>query len=90
MININNLVKPKLVIQDTCGNEIFRAITRQFYNKAHKILLVYDIINRESFENIIMWEKNIRNSAPVDSVIFLVGNKTDQIRKGKYISRRKK
>lgn len=37
-----------------------------------------------------MWEKNIRNSAPVDSVIFLVGNKTDQIKKGKLHIKKEK
>lgn len=77
MININNLVQAKLVIWDTCGDEKYRAITRQFYNNAHGIILVYDITYRESFDNIIMWEKDIRNNAPADSVIFLVGNKTD-------------
>ena len=67
----------KLNIWDTCGDEKFRAITRQYYNDAHGILLVYDITNRESFDSIINWQNEIRNNAPADSVLFLIANKTD-------------
>ena len=67
----------KLNIWDTCGDEKFIAITRQYYNDAHGILLVYDITNRESFDSIINWQNEIRNNAPADSVLFLIANKTD-------------
>lgn len=77
LININNYVQAKLIIWDTCGDEKFKAITRQYYNDANGILLVYDITNRESFENIIDWNNEIKNNAPKDAVLFLVGNKTD-------------
>ena len=75
-ININN-AQAKLHIWDTCGDEKFRAITRNYYRDAQGILLVYDITNRKSFENIINWHNEIKNNAPEDSVLFLVGNKID-------------
>ena len=77
IININNMVQAKLNIWDTCGDEKFRAITRQYYNDAQGILLVYDITNRDTFDHIIDWVKEVRNNASKDAILFLVGNKTD-------------
>ena len=62
---------------DTCGDEKFRAITRQYYKEAQGIILVYDISNKTTFEDIDNWIEDIRNNAPADCVIYLVGNKTD-------------
>jgi len=76
-INVNNNTQAKLTIWDTCGDEKFRAITRQYYKEAQGILLVYDITNKESFDNIDKWIEDIKNSAPANCVIFLVGNKSD-------------
>jgi small GTP-binding protein len=76
-INVNKDSQAKLNIWDTCGDEKFRAITRQYYKEAQGILLVYDITNKESFENIDKWIEDIKNSAPSNCVIFLVGNKSD-------------
>ena len=77
LINVNNSVQAKLNIWDTCGDEKYRAITRQYYRDAHGILLIYDISNRDSFDSLINWEEEIKNNAPEDSVLFLVGNKSD-------------
>jgi small GTP-binding protein len=77
IININNMVQAKLIIWDTCGDEKYKAITRQYYKDANGVLLVYDITNRESFDNIKTWESEVKNNSPEDAVLFLVGNKTD-------------
>ena len=77
LININNTVQAKLNIWDTCGDEKFHSITRQYYKDAHGILLIYDITNKDSFDNIIYWQNEVRNNAQEDTVLFLVGNKTD-------------
>lgn len=77
IINMNDKEQAKLNIWDTCGDEKFRAITRQYYNDANGILLVYDVTNRQSFDDIILWEKEIKNNAPENAVLILVGNKTD-------------
>ena len=81
VVNVNNTTQAKLSIWDTCGDEKFRAITRQYYNDAHGILLIYDISNRDTFDDIEKWVEDIKNSAPVDCVIFLIGNKSDLIDK---------
>ena len=77
IININNMVQAKLNIWDTCGDEKYRAITRQYYRETNGIILVYDLTSRESFESVASWADEIRNNAPDDSVIILVGNKND-------------
>ena len=81
VVNVNNTTQAKLSIWDTCGDEKFRAITRQYYNDAHGILLIYDISNRDTFDDIEKWVEDIKNSAPADCVIFLIGNKSDLIDK---------
>ena len=77
IININNMAKAKLNIWDTCGDEKFRAITRQYYNDANGIMLIYDITNKDSFDSITLWINEIKNNSPAEAIIFLVGNKTD-------------
>lgn len=76
-ININNMIKVKLNIWDTCGDEKYRAITRQYYNDANGILLIYDITKRDSFDSITLWINEIKNNSPREAILFLVGNKTD-------------
>lgn len=77
IVNVNNDVKAKLSIWDTCGDEKYRAITRQYYKDTQGVLLVYDITDRNSFESIDMWVEDINNCAPADCVVVLVANKSD-------------
>ena len=49
VVNINGIFY-QIKIWDTCGDEKYRAITRQYYKDAQGILLVYDITNKKSFE----------------------------------------
>ncbi|EOA29566.1 hypothetical protein CARUB_v10016243mg [Capsella rubella] len=67
----------KLQIWDTAGQERFRTITTAYYRGALGILLVYDVTDESSFNNIRNWMKNIEQHA-FDSVNkILVGNKAD-------------
>ena len=70
-LNIN------LNIWDTCGGERYKSITRQYFRNADGIILVYDIGNRESFDNIKKWVKDIEDNCNKDYVFFLIGNKCD-------------
>jgi len=76
----------KLQIWDTAGQERFRNITSSFYRGAHGVVLVYDVTNKESFDNVTSWLADIErhyaypSSSSTESskpCIILVGNKND-------------
>eukprot|EP00887_Chlorella_sp_A99_P005509 scaffold1.g5509.t1 len=67
----------KLQIWDTAGQERFRTITSAYYRGAMGILLVYDVTDESSFNNIRNWMKNIEQHASESVVKVLVGNKSD-------------
>jgi Ras-related protein Rab-1A len=50
----------KLQIWDTAGQERFRSMTSAFYNKAHGIILVFDVSQEESFRSLTTWIRDIR------------------------------
>lgn len=62
---------------DTAGQERFRAVTRSYYRGAHGCLLLYDITDRNSYNNVTNWLSDARAQAGPDTVIMLVGNKSD-------------
>ncbi|XP_017366542.1 ras-related protein Rab-26 isoform X2 [Cebus imitator] len=45
-------VKVKLQMWDTAGQERFRSVTHAYYRDAHALLLLYDVTNKASFDNI--------------------------------------
>ncbi|XP_030365682.1 ras-related protein Rab-8A isoform X1 [Strigops habroptila] len=69
--------KIKLQIWDTAGQERFRTITTAYYRGAMGIMLVYDITNEKSFENIRNWVRNIKEHASPDVEKMILGNKCD-------------
>ncbi|XP_019771275.1 ras-related protein Rab-8A isoform X1 [Dendroctonus ponderosae] len=69
--------KIKLQIWDTAGQERFRTITTAYYRGAMGIMLVYDITNEKSFENIKNWIRNIEENASADVEKMLLGNKCE-------------
>ncbi|XP_052737508.1 ras-related protein Rab-37 isoform X2 [Bicyclus anynana] len=70
-------IKVKLQIWDTAGQERFRSVTHAYYRDAHALLLLYDVTNKTSFDNIRAWLGEIREYAQDDVVIMLLGNKSD-------------
>ena len=72
----NNIAQ--LQIWDTAGEERFRTITRQFYHDSHGALIVYSIDDRNSFDKVNLWINDLKDNAPEDCVIMIVGNKSDE------------
>ncbi|BFZ00086.1 hypothetical protein BsWGS_03125 [Bradybaena similaris] len=69
--------KIKLQIWDTAGQERFHTITTSYYRGSMGIMLVYDITNLKSFENISKWLRNIDEHANEDVEKMILGNKCD-------------
>ena len=67
----------RIQIWDTAGQENFRSITRAYYKNSVCAMVVYDITNRDSFENIQSWIEDIRTQSPKTVLIILIGNKID-------------
>jgi len=67
----------KLQIWDTAGQERFRTITTAYYRGAMGILLVYDVTDEKSFNNIRTWHSNIEQHASEGVNKILIGNKCD-------------
>ncbi|KAM7216189.1 ATP synthase regulation protein NCA2 domain containing protein [Rhypophila decipiens] len=67
----------KLQIWDTAGQERFRTITTAYYRGAMGILLVYDVTDERSFNNIRTWFANVEQHATEGVNKILIGNKCD-------------
>ena len=75
-IEIKNKIY-RIQIWDTAGQENFRSITRAYYKNSVCALVVYDITNKESFNNVSNWIQDCRNQSPKTIFMVLVGNKCD-------------
>ena len=67
----------KLQIWDTAGQERFRNIISSYYRGAQGIMLVYDITDLESFQNLNSWLIEIEKNASKNVYKILVANKCD-------------
>ncbi len=62
----------KFDIWDTAGQERFRSIGKIFYNDANAVVLVYDITDKKSFEEIKkFWYNQIKEYAPQNIYKYL-------------------
>ena len=52
---LNNGKKIKLQIWDTAGQDKYSAITKNYYKGAHGIILIYDVTNYQTYENVKNW-----------------------------------
>ena len=67
----------RFVIWDLAGQAQFKRVRQSYLANAEAGILVYDVTNRSSFENIDKnWYREIKIASP-DIVLILVGNKID-------------
>lgn len=66
----------KLQLWDTAGQERFKSLTTSYYRSADGIIILFDITNRTSFENIKIWLNEV-NKYNNEAVILLVSTKSD-------------
>ncbi|CAG8572765.1 16035_t:CDS:2, partial [Acaulospora morrowiae] len=71
--------KYKLTIWDTAGQERFRTLTSTYYRGAHGVILVYDVSNRETFNELGNWFNELNTYCSNKNVVkMIVGNKVDK------------
>ena len=56
-------------------------MTASYYRGAHGIIIVYDVTERETFENVSQWMHEIEKFANDNVCKVLVGNKIDMVDK---------
>ncbi|OHS96419.1 Ras-related protein Rab-2A [Tritrichomonas foetus] len=78
MLNIGT-TNLKMQLWDTAGQEIFRSITRSYYRESDCAIIVYDVSNPCSYNCLNLWINDVREFAPKDCKIAIVGNKIDLI-----------
>jgi small GTP-binding protein len=74
VFNDNNY---KIRIWDTAGQEKFKSIVQTYFRDVIGAILVFDITDRNSFDNIISWIQTIRANSKNQIAFMLVANKSD-------------
>ena len=68
----------KLEIWDTAGQEHYRCVTKMFYKNADVAMLIYDITNYNSFEELKnYWVDQVLEASPKNVMLAIVANKSD-------------
>ena len=71
----------KIILSDTAGQERYKAITKSYFRDSQGIILIYSIVDEESFKHIGTWLDSIRESLAdwrnSGYMIMLLGNKLD-------------
>ena len=76
-LKINNKII-QIDLWDTAGQERFRSLGKHFYKDAYIVILVYDITNRKSFDELKdVWYPSLKEFGEKYSVLGVVGNKCD-------------
>ncbi|XP_029923240.1 ras-related protein Rab-1B-like isoform X2 [Myripristis murdjan] len=68
----------KLMIIDVAGQERFRTLNTSYYRLSHGFIIIYDVTNKSSFDNLKTWLWDIETRCDNDIFKVLVANKTDQ------------
>ncbi|KAH0787461.1 Ras family protein [Histomonas meleagridis] len=76
MIQVEN-ENVRLQIWDTAGQERFRSVSKAYFRNAFGGLLVFDITDRDSFDDLINWLNDMRQLCTPNASIILIGNKAD-------------
>ena len=76
-MTLKNNKTVKLQIWDTAGQDRFRAITKNYYKSANGLILIYDVTNLQTYENVKNWIAQIKEESDPNVVIYLAANKID-------------
>ena len=70
---LNKEITLRITVAD--AHERFGSILESYYKRAHGIIFIYDVTNKDSFDAICNWNKVVQNNACCK---VLVGNKCDK------------
>ena len=70
----------RIKIWDTAGQERYKSLTQGYFRNAEGIMIVYDVTNAVSFENLKYWIQSIKTHIDIDKgevPAIIIGNKID-------------
>lgn len=67
----------QLKIWDTCGQERLRALTANYYRNADGVILLFDVTQKDSFDNLEKWISSLKEKVEDALPMVIVGNKID-------------
>ena len=77
-IDLGNNKSIKFDIWDTAGQEKYRALAKIFYQDSTVVILVYDITNKNSFNELKnYWYEEVKENSSSDVIFAIAGNKCD-------------
>lgn len=79
VLDIDSGITVRLQLWDTAGQERFRSISKLYYRGASAVLLVYSIIDEQSFSEMGKWMKEIQQHITDDVIVHVVGTKSDVV-----------
>jgi len=62
---------------DTAGQERYRSVCPIYYKGSSAAVCVFDVTNRDSFDNLPKWIETFRQHTEENAPILIVGNKID-------------
>jgi len=78
IVNVNGKTI-KLSLWDTAGQERFKSLITVYYRGVDAVIMVYDITNRRTFENVDYWMSEVIKYCNENVVTMLIGNKRDLV-----------
>ncbi len=69
--------KIHIQLWDTAGQEKYKAITKNLFLKVMGALIIYDITNEASYNNLKSWVKLIKEECGKHMQLIILGNKSD-------------
>lgn len=79
VLDVDSGTTVRLQLWDTAGQERFHSITKLYYRGASAVVLVYSIIDEQSFEEMGRWLMEMKENVGEDVVIHVVGTKSDLV-----------
>ena len=77
-LKVDPFTELDMQVWDTAGQERFRSITRGYLRGSNGIFIVFDLTNKQSYDDVQSWLDEIKNGdVDQDCVRMLIGNKLD-------------
>ena len=70
----------RIKIWDTAGQERYKALTQGYFRNAEGIMIVFDVSNLDTFENLKYWIESIKTHINIEKdhiPTIIIGNKVD-------------